>query len=60
MNFKYAFNIILSIYKSCDWIYFSHGMVIEIILNNKIQFFFRSISNFKSKNICLCTLLEKL
>ncbi len=33
---------IISIYKSCDWIYFFHGMVIEIVLNNKIQIFFVS------------------
>jgi hypothetical protein len=33
--FIYLF--ILSIYKSCDWIYFLNGMVIEIVLNNEIQ-----------------------
>jgi len=41
MKFVHVF-IILSIYKSCDWIKFLHGMVIEIVLNDKIQIFFLS------------------
>jgi hypothetical protein len=36
------FNIILSIYKSCDWIYFFHGTVIEIVFNIEVQIFFFS------------------
>jgi len=36
MKFIYVFIIILSIYKSYDWIYFFHIMVIEITLNNEI------------------------
>jgi len=30
--------IILSIYKSCDWMYFFHKMVIEIVFNKKSFF----------------------
>jgi len=39
MKFIDVLIIILSIYKSCDWIYFFHGMVFEIVLNNEIQIF---------------------
>jgi hypothetical protein len=39
MKYVYVFIIILSIYKSCDWIYFFHGVVIEIVFKNEIQFF---------------------
>jgi hypothetical protein len=42
MKIIYVFNIILSIYKSCDYIYFFHEMVIEIVMNNEIQIFFFS------------------
>jgi hypothetical protein len=42
MIFFNEFVIIYSIYKSCDWIYFFHKMVFEIVLN--------SIFNFYKKN----------
>jgi hypothetical protein len=43
MKFIHVFTIILlSIYKSCDWINFSHIMVFEIVLNNEIEIFFFS------------------
>ncbi len=42
MKIIYVFNIILSIYKSCDYINFFHEMVIEIVMNNEIQIFFFS------------------
>jgi hypothetical protein len=32
-----------SIYKSCVWITFFQGMVIEMVFNNKIQVFFFKI-----------------
>jgi hypothetical protein len=35
----FLFIIILSIYISYDWIYFLHGMVVEIVFNNEIQIF---------------------
>ncbi len=45
--------IILSIYKSYDWIF--HKMVIEIVFNNKIQIFFFSnqFIILKEKNTCV-------
>jgi hypothetical protein len=59
MKYAYVFIIILSIYKSCDEIYFFHRMVIEIVLKNEIQFFFKSIYIFKRKKICLWASLGK-
>jgi len=38
MKVIYLFIIILSIYKSCDWIL--HEMVVEIVFNNEIQIHF--------------------
>jgi hypothetical protein len=40
--------IILSIYKSCNWINFFQGMVIEIVFNNEIQIY---LYFWKEKNI---------
>ncbi len=31
---------ILSIYTSCGWTYFSHKMVVEMVFNNEMQFWF--------------------
>jgi hypothetical protein len=54
MKFIYVFVIILSIYKSCDWNYFFHGMVFEIILNREIQiFFFSNWFIYLKKNVCV-------
>jgi len=57
----YSFSIIiLSIYKSCDWIYVFHEMIIEIVLNNETFIFqILTIYIFKRKRIYLCTLLGK-
>jgi len=54
MKFIYVFVIILSIYKSCDWIYFFHGMVFEIVLIMKFKFFlFKFIYIFREKKVFL-------
>jgi hypothetical protein len=60
MTIIYLFIIILSIYKSCDWIF--HGMAIEIVFSNKIQKKFFSNQNiyFKMKIRDVHTLLEEL
>jgi len=59
-NLFMYFVIILSIYKSCDWINFFHEMVFEIVLNNGIQiFFFSNWFIFLREKNMLCTLLEK-
>jgi len=60
MKFIYVFVIILSIYKSFDWINVFHAMVFKIVMNNKIQIIFKLIYIFKTKKKWLCTILEKL
>jgi hypothetical protein len=35
----FLFISLLSIYKSCDLVYFYHKMVVEIMFNNKIKIF---------------------
>jgi hypothetical protein len=47
------FIIILSIYKSLDWNYFFHRMIIEIIFNNEIQVFSNQIIFLGEKHICV-------
>jgi hypothetical protein len=61
MKFIYLFIIILSIYRSCDWIFFFHGMVIETVFNNEIQiiFFSNKFIFLRGKKLVMCTLLEK-
>jgi hypothetical protein len=49
----YIFIIILSIYKSRGWIYFFHRMVIEIVLNNEIEFFFQNKSIKRKIYVCV-------
>jgi hypothetical protein len=39
MKYLHIHIIILSIYKSYDSTYFFHGMIIQIMFNNKIQIF---------------------
>jgi hypothetical protein len=39
MKDKSLFIVTLSIYKSFDWNYFFHRMIVEIIFNNEIPFF---------------------
>jgi hypothetical protein len=53
--------IILSIYKSCDWINFFHWMVIEIVWNNEIQmFFFSNQFIFLKKNMFVYIIGKKI
>ncbi len=55
----FLFIVILSIYKSYDWTF--HGMVIEIIFNNKIQiFFFSNQFIFLWGKMCVCTSFKEL
>jgi hypothetical protein len=47
------FIIILSIYKSLDWNYFFHRMIIEIIFNNEIQIVSNQFIFLGEKKICV-------
>jgi hypothetical protein len=53
MKYISLFITTLSIYKSFDWNYFFHRMIVEIITNNEIQFFSNQFIFLGEKNICV-------
>jgi hypothetical protein len=53
MKDKSLFIVTLSIYKSFDWNYFFHRMIVEIIFNNEIPFFSNQFIVLGEKNICV-------
>jgi hypothetical protein len=60
MKYIHIHIIILSIYKSCDSTYFFHGMIIEIMFNNKIQIFlFSNQFIFLRRNVFWAIILLK-
>jgi hypothetical protein len=59
MKDVFLFILILSIYKSYDWIF--HGMAVEIVFNKKIQIvFFSNQFIFLWGKMCVCVyIIEK-